>query len=350
MHGRALSLTSLLPWTLMDPTPPNPITTPTTTPPQRRTQTPSTTPSTSTQKRSRAWLMTRYEGHGDLSLPTCLVDPAMRYFTCQMERCPTTGRLHLQGFGYWNTIKSQRQVTRIWPCDARPVKPPVGKAIAYCQKEDTRVEGPVEFGDIPNQGKRTDLRDFYEATKEGKRKRELLEEFPGVIAKYPRFYEDVVALTRPHRDRPTVILLVGPPGTGKSYTARDMVHPLNYWVKPKGGGTWFDGYDGQPVALLDDFTGRGIPCAFLLELLDIWAVRVPVKGSFTWFNPKFLIITSNTHPSYWYRWDEEVDGHRHALYRRIHVVYEFSSFGVCDLHDTRWYPNCDTSTIPYLNY
>lgn len=314
------------------------------------TNPPETETTVSPATRSRAWLMTRYEGHGDLSLPTDLVDPTMRYFTCQQERCPTTGRLHLQGFGYWKTPKSLRQVTSVWPCDARPVKPPIGRALAYCQKEDTRVLGPVEFGEPPQQGRRSDLASFAEAARQGKRKRNLLEEFPGVIAKYPRFYEDIVALTRPPREPPNVVLLVGRPGTGKSTFARDMVHPLDYWVKPKGGGTWFDGYDGQPVALLDDFTGKGITCHFLLELLDRWAVRVPVKGSYTWFNPKHVIITSNCHPSLWYRWDEEVEGHRQALYRRIHVVYEFSSFGVCDLHDTRWYPDCDTSRIPYLDY
>lgn len=346
-----LSLTSLLPWTLpMETTPTqattNPIpTTAITTPVRRNPQT-----FTTTRQRSRAWLMTRFAQHGDLSLPTCLVDPAMRYFTCQLERCPTTGELHLQGFGYWNTVKSLRQVTEAWSCHAVAVKPPVGRALAYCQKEDTRVSGPVEYGEPPNQGKRTDIQDFYEAAKSGKRKAELLEDFAGVVAKYPRFYEDVVALTRPPRVAPTVVLLVGVPGTGKSTLARDMVHPLDYWVKPKGGGSWFDGYDGQPVALLDDFTGKQLACAFLLELLDRWAVRVPVKGSFTWFNPKYVIITSNTHPSMWYRWDEEVDGHRHALFRRIHVVYEFSRFGVCDMHDTRWYPDCDTSRIPYLIY
>jgi len=66
----------------------------------------------------------------------------------------------------------------------------VGKARAYCMKEDTRTAGPWELGlwHEPAQGKRSDLREFMDGVKSGKRHSDLIEEHPEVAAKYPGFF------------------------------------------------------------------------------------------------------------------------------------------------------------------
>lgn len=64
----------------------------------------------------------------------------------------------------------------------------------YCTKPETRVEGSMEeYGELPSSsGKRNDLEDFKEAVKEGLTKRQALEEFSEVVAKYPRFVSNYI--------------------------------------------------------------------------------------------------------------------------------------------------------------
>lgn len=64
------------------------------------------------------------------------------------------------------------------------------QAIAYCTKEETRVEGPWKFGDweTNNQGKRSDIKEFKEWFFHAKRSADdILDEYPDIVAKYPRF-------------------------------------------------------------------------------------------------------------------------------------------------------------------
>lgn len=321
--------------------------------------------------RKRAWIYTQHLNHvrgsagGDmdappeveqegeevLTLPNELPDGA-RYQVAQLEVCPSTGRTHVQGFIYFNSMKSMAQVVRaVGGAHVEPCRN-IARAIEYCMKEDSRKPGtePVELGVRPKQGTRSDLAKFSVAVLDGTRKRKLVEEFPSVIARYPRFYDDIKALSEPERPPTTVYLLVGPTCTGKSTLARKMAADAKQelWVKPKSKTSWFDGYDGQPYVLFDDFKGH-VPLLLLLELLDKWSVRVEVKGSFTWFNPSTIIITSNYHPDEWYDYSTRGES-RLALYRRIHHVYEFTATGVYTDHDTTYVPGCDPTSIPYFRY
>lgn len=74
------------------------------------------------------------------------------------------------------------------------------------------------------------------------------------------------------------------------------------WSLPAGRDIWYDGYYGQPVALIDEFAGKAsrIALAQLLRILDRYPIRVPFKGGFIPFIPKKIYITSNVHPSQWY--------------------------------------------------
>lgn len=78
---------------------------------------------------------------------------AFSYCVYQKEQCPQTGRLHLQGYLVLKTQTRFLQVKAMFsPCQlhlesrkARTHKP----ARDYCMKEDTRVDGPWEFGECP---------------------------------------------------------------------------------------------------------------------------------------------------------------------------------------------------------
>ena len=55
-----------------------------------------------------------------------------------------------------------------------------------------------------------------------------------------------------------VIVCWGDPGSGKSYWGQNYLPESTFSlpVANKGGVTWFDGYEGEKVLLMEDFTGK----------------------------------------------------------------------------------------------
>ncbi len=201
------------------------------------------------------------------------------------------------------------------------------QASLYCTKDDTRIEGPWTIGTISKgAGSRTDLVDFKDAIRSGKRKRDLWESHTVQMAKYRHMYDDLRRCHRPERSvELTVALLVGKTGTGKTYTVWNQWKADGYWGLPVSGGRmWFDGYDGERNVLFDDFAGKmsKVGLSMLLRILHEYPIQVEVKGSFVWWMPDNIAITSNFHPREWYDWTGREEQYR-ALCRRIHQVSIF---------------------------
>lgn len=199
------------------------------------------------------------------------------------------------------------------------------EAALYCTKSDTRVRGPWIIGRMSmGKGERTDLVDFRDAIKEGKKKKELWESHPGQMARYRHMYNDYRMCNKPVREYDLhVCLLVGPTGLGKTRTVHDTWK--EYWTMPISNGTmWFDGYDLEGNVLIDDFCGARskVRLDVALRIFDRYAVQVPVKGGFAWWLPTNIAITSNYHPATWYDFTDRMEGY-HALCRRIHEVILF---------------------------
>jgi hypothetical protein len=55
---------------------------------------------------------------------------------------------------------------------------------------------------------------------------------------------------------------------------------------------WFDGYDGQPWVIIDDFRSKGVNFAWLLRVTDRYPLDVPVKGTFVRWTPSTIIFTT----------------------------------------------------------
>ncbi len=92
----------------------------------------------------------------------------------------------------------------------------------YCTKEP-RLEGPWEYGDMPIQGKRTDLNEYRDAITGGKRKRDLVDDFFPQFCKYPKVYETIhLYCMKPERRARAVTLLYGAPGAGKTSYVHDL--------------------------------------------------------------------------------------------------------------------------------
>lgn len=203
------------------------------------------------------------------------------------------------------------------------------QAIDYCKKDDSRVEGPWEYGKPRNYVQTGCSPDFVPAVRAGKRTRELIEEFPDEMRKYPRF-KDLLreVFPPPVRDSaPSVVLLIGEPGTGKTKMVRDL-EGLDLYVKPCDRDFWMNGYDLHPAVLLDDFAGASnhITLTNLLQLLDRYLIRVSTKNGHTWWQPERMYVTTNIHPANWYVYDDRMP-HYAALERRFTKVIVFGEGG-----------------------
>jgi len=194
----------------------------------------------------------------------------------------------------------------------------------YCVKEDSRIEGPWEFGEWgQTRGQRTDLEALYKAARTMSTLQEVAEAFP---ASYMRHYKAVrhvrqlKAFDKPKREKPLeVFLYYGPPGTGKTRRAYEEAPDL--YAIPLGKQLWFDNYAGEPIVLIDDFSGS-LRLVDTLRMFDRYPIQVPVKGDFVWWCPERIYVTSNVHPRNWYNYSTRADSYA-ALTRRFTKVIHF---------------------------
>lgn len=191
------------------------------------------------------------------------------------------------------------------------------EAQVYASKEETRVDGPWEYGQISKQGARTDLADAVASLRTGGISA-VVEQHPEQYVKFgnglSRLHTHLTKYVR--RDPPTVTLLFGAPDSGKSHMVWDREPQLVQFGKDL---QWFDNYAGEEAVLFDEFAGEGT-LKFLLQLLDRYPLQLPIKGSHVTCQFKRIYITSNYHPRDWYDWTNREQQYP-ALVRRFTNVY-----------------------------
>jgi len=195
--------------------------------------------------------------------------------------------------------------------------------IAYCSKQDTRADPgqePTEYGQKrTGQGTRTDLEAAARRCMEpGVRYIDMCREHPGVCLKYSGNVKQMIQGKNEDIQRllpgenPKIFLLIGPPGSGKSFWAQHHYPEAFVWSLDNcGGNSWMDGYNGQEACVLDDYVG-GLKYNFFLTLLDRYTCHAQVKGGQVKVMVKTWIITSNKSPEEWYPYEDGL-----ALKRRL---------------------------------
>ena len=86
-----------------------------------------------------------------------LLDDAS-YSIYQLEKAPTTGQPHLQGYVYYKNARSFSAVKKL--CNSAHLEIAKGSAEdnqKYCSKSSSRLMGPWESGVLPKPGKRNDM-------------------------------------------------------------------------------------------------------------------------------------------------------------------------------------------------
>lgn len=269
------------------------------------------------------------------------------------------GTPHLQGYVEWHSRPRFSQVIKMVPgrCHIERREGTAKQAADYCKKgEQSHDEwcrsgagGPTwglnadvfEAGKISLEsggaGKRTDLDEVREWVRSGEVANEKdLAEQVRVIPQWT-FGRAYLALRgAPVRPKPFVAWFHGPSGCGKS---REM-HRFASEMGRRGFSSWsslcdpelkwFDGYRGDQIALFDDYRFDISKCSFnkVLNVLDRYPLRVQVKGSSTWFSPRFIIVTSNAPPGDVFRSAVDAGEDLYQIERRLSGVFDFGRDGL----------------------
>lgn len=267
------------------------------------------------RNRAKAWVFTSNNpSREDEELLKLLADdPGTAYLVFGREVGAENQTPHLQGYVEFSSKKSFSGVRGCLPPGSHVERRRGSAADAsnYCKKDGDFWEK----GTISRQGRRSDLEVIRQEIKEGADELTIADNHFSQWCQYRRSfmaYRNLLSLARP-KPVPFVHVLWGPSGVGKSRYVRYM-HPderIFNW----GGDRWFDGYDGQSVALFDDFDGSGLDFRMLLRVLDRYELRVPIKGGFVDWKPRRIYITSNRDPMFWYSGEDSA-----PLLRRLTIV------------------------------
>lgn len=266
--------------------------------------------------RCRGWCLTLY-AQPDRVLP--LTD-GLIYYVIGEEVCPDTGRLHWHVYLHFKNAVGFRHVLAMFP--TAHIENRVGtaeQAIQYVKKDGKFVEGGTE--PLTSSRKGAIGSEAAIARWDSARSNAKLgsyDEIPSDM--YVRYYGNLHSIHTENQVLPPPLpslqneWLVGPSGTGKSYTAR-MENPGAYL---KNLNKWWDGYMGQSCAIIDEWAPIHDKLASHLKL---WADHYPftaeVKGSSLCIRPTKIVVTSN------YTIEEcfPLESDRDPLLRRFKVRY-----------------------------
>lgn len=231
------------------------------------------------------------------------------YTVGQLEKGENTGHLHIQ---FYMNFKQPVRMSVITKQDKRVHCEKVrvnNGADTYCMKEETRVQGPVEYGTKPVKvNNKVDWEAVWSKAKDGK-----LDEIPASIRVI--HYSKLKSIAKDHiefkdADHLRGIWIYGPAGAGKSRWVRENCKPLY----PKLCNKWWDGYQGEPYVVMDDVMPEH---KVLSQHLKIWSDRydciLETKGGAVHSQYEWFIVTSQ------YSIDEVFsdDRDRAAIHRRF---------------------------------
>lgn len=155
---------------------------------------------------------------------------------------------------------------------------------------------------------------------------ELLEDFPGMVIRYPKALTQVRNMIIPTRsEMPKVFWFWGVSGSGKSHSAREKAIEIagsieEVYYQNTANQKWWDGYSGQKVVVLDELRPGIWNLQTLLRLFDKYPLQVETKGGMIKFNSPYIFVTSCFGPSDFALGENEVQ-----LQRRLSEVRFFKT-------------------------
>lgn len=255
----------------------------------------------------------------------------IQYAVFQIEQCPETHRIHAQGYIQLGKQPARMgTIKRILLTNDAHLEAARGSAkenVEYCSKQESRLLEPIEYGTfIPGSGFRSDLLSVAIAIREGSSMHDIAQEYPETFIRYSQgILRFASHFTKPRHlsFSPTVFVLWGPSGVGKSWTARWYCEwmGLGYYNRDPES-RWWDGYVGQQAIIFDDYSGE-LPYRELLRILDQYEFIAWIKGGSEQLLAHTFIFTSNNNPLSWYQ-NEDIA----PLVRRITGSYYLNKLDI----------------------
>lgn len=252
-------------------------------------------------------------------------------FTAQLERCPNTGRLHLQGalrtFKRETAVAAAKRLRDYDPYwqSVHLVGTPVvdlPRLNDYASKTESRAAPnlePFTFGTVVSADESGRVSDtaIADAVRGGATYKELLDTQDWFqLARLGNTLTRAMAVYGKERDAsvtPQVYLFIGESGTGKTWCVRELVAELKlqaYWLPlDAGGNNTFvtDEIVGAQALVLEDFRGQGLQMTQFLNLVDRGQFKMQTKGGFANVSATVFFITSNVEPESWWSGVKEKD-------------------------------------------
>lgn len=265
-------------------------------------------------KESKNWCFTDFDLI-DWELKYNDLKDEIRYICVGLEVCPKTKKQHKQG---WIQFYSKKRMTRVKNILGAPkIHLEACKGSEYSNDKYCKKDGKFfEAGKFIGQGYRGDIHSMIEKIELGAPMLEVAQENPQVFIQYHNGLQKFKGLmdkkNRSAFRKVEVEFVTGPTGCGKTRYAMEQDAPK---YKINGGDMqWFDGYDGEELLIIDEYS-NDIKITELLGLLDGYQKRLAIKGGFTYANWTRVIITSNLRKEELH--ENAKKAHIEALHRRI---------------------------------
>lgn len=198
----------------------------------------------------------------------------------QLEKCPETQKLHYQCAGRLkkrSTMKHMTSKFKIFKGQIKPMIAAISVNKIYCTKEESRIAGPWELGEMPEvrQGARKDLSAAIEASKDYDIFEDYVKAFPEVYFKYHKAMNNYWKMTL--KKEPPMDLILRPwqknvvtmcerepddrkvfwffdekGGAGKTMLGRYLLRNCDafYWTNSKNADFAY-AYEGQRIVVFD---------------------------------------------------------------------------------------------------
>uniref|UniRef100_UPI00404812A9 hypothetical protein n=4 Tax=Pseudomonadati TaxID=3379134 RepID=UPI00404812A9 len=227
---------------------------------------------------------------------------------------------HLQGYIQFKHQKRMNEVKKALGTTRLHLEKSNGTAdqnIAYCSKEDI---DPFIKGTPKQPRKRTDI-DLIKDLVKTNTVKELIEDGTLRNQQQVKFAHTCFTYQQEHRTTyPRVVWLCGDSGAGKSKYIYDRHQPDEVHKQSNSIKFW-DGYENQPIVVLDDIRADFAKFHELLTLLDKYPHRVEVKGDTRIFNSSIVYVTSPYTPAELYK--NKSTENLIQLIRRVDEIHEY---------------------------
>lgn len=287
--------------------------------------------------RSRNWILTINYKESTPILNDDLLQqitelPGIVYTAFQLEQ-GEQGTQHHQLYISFENAKSFNTIKKYFPtAHIENSKGSPKQCSDYCTKDDTRTGNSIVWGELPRQGKRTDMQSIYDMLKENCSIMEIRELFPSQYMQYSNKIKSVEQELIEEKYRTVrrilhVSYLWGDTGVGKTRHVMDKygyenVYRVSNYKNP------FDTYKSEPVIIFEEFRAS-IPIEQMLIFLEGYPLNLPAR-----YSDKTACYTKVYIISNWDFYDQFVMTQIHdektyeAFKRRINFIGDLESLKI----------------------